>query len=207
MRKGHVDIDIDQYQAPPDGRRDDYTCKFKIYGQFSFQQPDFRKSTLTKFKKRQPDAMGSWQAYIVSSRFSADPWCRKCTNEQVDGTAFEYTVYSRDCPYHLKPGQAARVRSIPFSFHMPTSHLPASFISTHGRAKIEYVVSCTTSAKKGAKHTCSSTFVLLAAPVVTTTQVFQHNFNVDVENGGQTCQLSASVRNIITVHLPYIPQS
>ena len=85
---------------------------------------------------------------------------------------------------------------------MPTSNLPASFLSTHGRAKIEYTVSCTTTGKKGAKHITSSSFVLLPRPSVTTAHPFQHNFNVDVENGGMTCQLSASVRNIITVLFP-----
>ena len=61
---GHVDVDIDQYQAPSDGRREDYVCRFKVYGQFSFQQPDFRKSTLPKWKRGR-DAIASWQTFIV----------------------------------------------------------------------------------------------------------------------------------------------
>jgi len=64
-RTGHIDVDIDQYQAPADGRREDYICRFKVYGQFSFQQPDFRKSTIPRWKRGR-DATASWQSFVVS---------------------------------------------------------------------------------------------------------------------------------------------
>lgn len=64
--KGHVDVDIDQYSAPADGRREDYISRFKVYGQFSFQQPDFRKSTMPKWKLGR-DAIASWQTFVVHS--------------------------------------------------------------------------------------------------------------------------------------------
>ena len=63
---GHIDVDIDQYQAPADGRREDYICRFKAYGQFSFQQPDFRKSTIPRWKRGR-DAIASWQSFVVST--------------------------------------------------------------------------------------------------------------------------------------------
>ena len=63
-RTGHIDVDIDQYQAPADGRREDYICRFKMYGQFSFQQPDFRKSTIPRWKRGR-DATASWQSFVV----------------------------------------------------------------------------------------------------------------------------------------------
>jgi hypothetical protein len=194
LMKGHIDIDIDQYQAPPDGRRDDYICKFKVYGLFSFQQPDFRKLTMPKWKRGR-DAIASWQAFVVyiSNTYQ---WLIA----QVDGTSCEFSVNSRDCPYLLKPGHAARVRSVPFSFHMTSPALPASCVSTHGRAKLEYLVSATTTGRRTAKHTTSSSFLLLPSPAITTFQLNQHHFNVDIENGGVTTHLSASVRNIITVH-------
>ena len=76
--------------------------------------------------------------------------------------------------------------------------LPASFISTRGRAKLEYVVSATTIGKR-VRHTSSNIFGLLPSAAVRTFQTHQHNFNVDIENGGATTPLTANIRNIITV--------
>jgi hypothetical protein len=59
---GHVDIDIDQYQAPIDGRKDEYLCKFKASGHFSFQQPNLRKSMW----KGQGAPNSSWKSFLVS---------------------------------------------------------------------------------------------------------------------------------------------
>ena len=73
---GHIDVDIDQYQAPADGRREDYICRFKVYGQFSFQQPDFRKSTIPRWKRGR-DAIASWQTFVVSISPSSRPNCRR----------------------------------------------------------------------------------------------------------------------------------
>jgi hypothetical protein len=84
---------------------------------------------------------------------------------------------------------------------MPGPTLPASFISSHGRAKLEYVLSVTTIAKKGVKSTASNTFVLNPSPPTTTFQMVEHNFNVDILKGGAPSQLTASVRNIISVIL------
>src|SRR5208282_2315045 len=109
------------------------------------------------------------------------------------------SVDSRDCPYLLKPGQATRVRSIPFSFHLPGPALAASFVSTHGRAKLEYIVSTTTTGKRGKSHAASGTFVVLPSPTTNTFQLYQHNFNVDIENGGVTAPLTSTVRNILNV--------
>jgi len=195
--EGHIDVDIDQYQAPSDGRREDYVCKFKVYGQFSFQQPDFRKSTLPKWKRGR-DAIASWQTLTVYL------FVLPSLIVQVDGTSCEFSVNSKDCPYLLKPGQATRVRSIPFNFHMPGPALPASFVSTHGRAKLEYVVSVTTTGKRGVKHTASNTFGLLPSPTVPTFQLYQHNFNVDLDSGGVTAPLTVSIRNIISVQFSFI---
>jgi len=119
--------------------------------------------------------------------------------KQVDGTTCEFSINSRDYPYILKPGQATRVRSIPFGFHLPGLSLPGSFISSHGRAKLEYIVYAITTGKRGVKHTSSSPFFLLPSPTTTTFQMQQHHFNVDVANGGLTTTLTASVRNIIMV--------
>ena len=118
---------------------------------------------------------------------------------QVEGTSCEFSVNSKERPFLLKPGQATRVRSIPFRFQMPDTANPASFISTHGRSKLEYIVSATTTGKRGLKHTASNSFVLLPSSTTTTFQLYQHYFNVDVERGGISTQLTASVRNIITV--------
>jgi hypothetical protein len=84
---------------------------------------------------------------------------------------------------------------------MPRSDLPASFLSPHGRAKVEYTVWVTTMGKK-AKHTTSATFRLLPTSKIGAFQTYQHNFNVDIENGGTTSALSSPARNIITVSPP-----
>jgi hypothetical protein len=110
----------------------------------------------------------------------------------------EFSVNSKDCPFLLKPGSATRVRSIPFSFHMCKLGLPASFTSTRGRAKLEYIVSTTTTGRR-ARDTTSNTFILLPYLAIRTFQTNQHNFNVDIENGGATTALVANIRNIITV--------
>jgi hypothetical protein len=115
----------------------------------------------------------------------------------------EFSVNSKDCPFLLKPGSATRVRSIPFSFHMSKLGLPASFSSTRGRAKLEYIVSTTTTGRR-ARDTTSNTFVLLPYLAIRTFQTHQHNFNVDIENGGATTALAANIRNIITVLLTLV---
>jgi hypothetical protein len=191
--KGHIDVDIDQYSAPADGRREDYISRFKVYGQFSFQQPDFRKSTMPKWKLGR-DAIASWQTFVVYYL-----WPFLQLTSQVDGTTCEFSVNSRDCRFILKPGQATRVRSIPFSFHMPAITIPASFVSTHGRAKLEYIVSATTTGRRGVKHTASNSFLLLPSSTTTPFQLYQHHFNVDIEKGGIAAELTASIRNLITV--------
>lgn len=86
--------------------------------------------------------------------------------------------------------------------------LPASFASPRGRAKLEYVVSATTIAKRS-RHSSSNTFLLLPSAAVRTFQTNQHNFNVDIDNGGATSPLTANIRNIITVCLfgPKLPNS
>lgn len=117
----------------------------------------------------------------------------------MDGTTCEFSVDSRDCPFLLKPGQATRVRSIPFSFHLPGPALAASFLSTHGRAKLEYIVSTTTTGKRGRSHAASGTFVVLPSPTTNTFQLYHHNFNVDIENGGVAAPLTSTVRNILNV--------
>jgi hypothetical protein len=61
---GHVDIDINQYQAPTDGRRDEYICKFKISAQFSFQQPGVQKTKLQMWKGQGTPNSG-WKSSIV----------------------------------------------------------------------------------------------------------------------------------------------
>jgi len=119
---------------------------------------------------------------------------------KVDGSNHEFSVDSSDCPYLLKPGQAKRVRSIPFEFNMPRVGLPASFISTHGRAKLEYIISATTLGKRS-KDATSTTFRLLPSPTLSTFQTLQHNFNIDIDNGGSTIDSNAPVRNILTVTL------
>ena len=106
---------------------------------------------------------------------------------------------SKDCPYLLKPGQATRVRSIPFSFHLPGPALAGSFVSTHGRAKLEYIVSSITTGKRGKSHAASGSFLVLPSPTTNTFHLYQHNFNVDIENGGVTAPLTSTVRNIIKV--------
>jgi len=82
---------------------------------------------------------------------------------------------------------------------MPNTIIPASFVSTHGRAKLEYIVSATTTGKRGVKHTASNSFPLLPSSTTTTFQLYQHHFNVDIEKGGVVAELTASTRNIITV--------
>lgn len=82
---------------------------------------------------------------------------------------------------------------------MPSPILPSSYVSTHGRAKLEYVVSTTTMGRRGTKHTASNSFQLLPPPTTTAFQLSQHNYNVDIEKGGITAEITASVRNIITV--------
>jgi hypothetical protein len=82
---------------------------------------------------------------------------------------------------------------------MPTPSLPSSYVSTHGRAKLEYVVTTTTTGRKGAKHTTSNSFQLLPPPTTTTFPLGRHSFNVDVDKGGETAEITATVRNIITV--------
>ena len=84
---------------------------------------------------------------------------------------------------------------------MPGPTLPASFISSHGRAKLEYILSATTTARKGLKSIASNTFVLNPSPPTTTFQMYQHSFNVNVLKGGAPSELTASIRNIITVAL------
>jgi hypothetical protein len=64
LTQGHVDVDIEQYEAPTDGRREDYICKFKAHGQFSFQQPEFRKSTMPLWKRGR-DNIARWQTFAV----------------------------------------------------------------------------------------------------------------------------------------------
>lgn len=64
LNSGHVDVDIEQYEAPTDGRREDYICRFRAYGQFSFQQPEFRKSTMPLWKRGR-DKIASWQSFVV----------------------------------------------------------------------------------------------------------------------------------------------
>jgi hypothetical protein len=115
----------------------------------------------------------------------------------VDGTLSEFEIDSRDCPFLLKPGQATRVRSIPFSFLMNRPNLPGSFVSKHGRAKLEYMLAVTTVAKQ-AKHTSTAVFCLLPSEV-THIQTRQHSFNVDVDRGGVILPLAVSAQHLITV--------
>jgi hypothetical protein len=100
-------VDIDQYEAPADGRREDYICKIKWYSVFSFQHADFGKSMMSRWK-RDKDTISSWQSFVVfESILTADG--------QVEGSGDEFTLNSKDYRYILKPGHASRIRSIPFS--------------------------------------------------------------------------------------------
>jgi hypothetical protein len=81
---------------------------------------------------------------------------------------------------------------------MPRDDLPASFISPHGRAKLEYTACVTTTGKRG-RHSSSAIFRLLPSSKISTFQMQQQNFNVDIENGGVTTALGSRSRNIITV--------
>jgi hypothetical protein len=62
---GHIDIDINQYQAPTDGRKDEYICKFKMSALFSFQQPGVQKTKLQLWRGQRTPNSG-WKSSIVS---------------------------------------------------------------------------------------------------------------------------------------------
>jgi hypothetical protein len=75
--------------------------------------------------------------------------------------------------------------------------IPGSFVSRHGRAKLEYLVYATTTGKQG-KQTTSAIFTLLPSQVISV-GICQYNLNIDLNKNGATIPLTAPIRNIVTV--------